>query len=134
MKKRTLLILLSLFIISCDEPNPTKSIVNPIIGVWEWTETILTTGSITQTTQSDYYHMITYVFGEDGTFSYQISTEGVVESNSGTWSTTDNKLTMAVDVDTIISDFSINYNILSISDIIEEEDVTYYRELKFIKQ
>ena len=137
MKLLYTFILLSLFSISCEELdrlNPTESTVNPIIGVWEWTETILTTGSTSQTTLSDDDHTITYICGEDGTFSYQEIIEGDIESGGGTWSTTNGKLTMVVDGDTVILDFTINGNILSMINIVEEDDVTYNLELRFIKQ
>ena len=111
-------------VFSCDsDNNPTESTVNPIIGDWE---------QITQNV--DGHGTYIFTFSEGGIFSYQYQSPIDGESQSGgeTWSTTDNKLTLVIDGDESVIDFSITEDILTL--IWRDDDGTVLNELQFMRQ
>jgi hypothetical protein len=126
MKNLFKILILSLLVFSCDsDNNPTESTVNPIIGVWD---------QITQNV--DGHGTYIFTFSEGGIFSYQyqppIDGEGESQSGGETWSTTDNKLTLVIDGDESVIDFSIIEDILTL--IWTDDDGTVVNELQFMRQ
>ena len=87
----TLLVFSFLFTIGCEDDEATDS--NPLVGVWNMTSIVIESeGTTTIDAGSDY--SIVLIFNEDGTFSNQGVMEGESHSESGTWSTQGDKLTI----------------------------------------
>ena len=107
MKKLLFIVLL---IVGCDN-NSTESSVHPLVGIWETTE-------------------VTFIFGEDETLTFTSIIEGEIETDSGTWSATGNKLTVVMDEKTTVCDYSISGNILILTFEETEDGVTTISEYK----
>ena len=129
MKKLLLPILL---IVGCD--NATESSVDPLVGTWEITEITATSGSQSSTLTADDDNNQIQIFNEDGTYSYTGEIDGEIDSGNGTWSTNSNKLTMIEDGETMVMDYSITGDVvtISITDTTDGETVTV--EIKLKKQ
>jgi len=143
------LILLSiLFIVGC-EKSLTESSVDPIVGVWEATDAKITYTSGTlngtmltiQYGENTEFGTATWIMGADGVASMSSTGDGVTESDSGTWSSTGNKITLITNEDgetvTQIYDFVINGNILTIYDEYDGTatgEYSYEMEMSFTKQ
>ena len=100
-----------LFTIGCEDEKVEEEEVNPLIGVWEMetvSMTILSNPSQNLTITSDSDNNETMILGEDGTYSYEGKIDGDIDSGSGSWSSTSNKLTIVEDGETEIWDFSIS--------------------------
>ena len=67
---------------------------------------------------------ITMIFGEDKMFTYTQKMDGDQETITGTWSATGNKLTLIIDGEAELIDYSISGNILSFETEDFEEGVT----------
>ena len=129
-----MLLLGSLFVLSCDEDNPVSGHVNPLVGVWEMTQIQLTVDGDETIITSDEDFNLVMVYNIDGTFSYTgENINGDDFNGNGTWSTNGSKLTTIEDDGTNVLDFSISGNTLIISDTDIEESVTTVREVIYIK-
>ena len=124
---------LVLFLSNCDKSS-TESTVDPLVGIWERTELTMTMGSTVVSMVSDDDNNQTMIFNEDGTYSYTGEIDGEIDSGNGTWSTNSNKLTMIEDGETMVMDYSITGDVvtISITDTTDGETVTV--EIKFKKQ
>ena len=87
----TLLVFSFLFTIGCEDDEATDS--NPLVGVWNMTSVVIESEGTTTLDASDEFSIV-LIFNEDGTFSNQGVFEGESHSESGTWSTSGNKLTV----------------------------------------
>ena len=87
----TLLVFSFLFTIGCEDDDATES--NPLVGVWNMTSVVIESEGTTTLDASDEFSIV-LIFNEDGTFSNQGVFEGESHSESGTWSTSGNKLTV----------------------------------------
>ena len=70
----------------------------------------------------------------DGTYSYVTEMDGEHSSGNGTWSTTDNNLTVIEDGETNILSYSISGGILTMTVTDTEDGVTMTIEQIFQKQ
>ena len=108
-----------LFTIGCEDDKAAEEDVNPLVGVWEMTSAsflIQSNPSETITITADNENSETMILGEDGTYSSSGKMDGVSFTDSGSWSSTANKLTIMEDgEDTIIFDFSISGSTLTTS-------------------
>ena len=86
-----LLVFSFLFTIGCEDDDATES--NPLVGVWNMTSVVIESEGTTTLDASDEFSIV-LIFNEDGTFSNQGVFEGESHSESGTWSTSGNKLTV----------------------------------------
>lgn len=145
---RRLIILL--LIVGCEKDSPTESSVDPLVGVWEATDTKITytSGTLNGTTltfqygENTEYRTATWIMGADGVASMSSTGDGVTESDSGTWSSTGNKITIITNCEdgetvTQIYDFVINGNILTIYDEYDGTaagEYSYEMEISFTKQ
>ena len=125
---------LVLFLSNCDKSSTESTSVHELVGIWEQTEMTMTIGTTVVTVVPDDDNNQTMIFNEDGTFSYTGEFEGESSSGNGTWSTNSNKLTMIEDGETMVMDYSITGDVvtISISDTTDGETVTV--EIKFKKQ
>ena len=87
----TLLVFSFLFTIGCEDDEATDS--NPLVGVWNMTSVVIESEGTTTLDASDEFSIV-LIFNEDGTFSNQGVFDGESHSESGTWSTSGNKLTV----------------------------------------
>ena len=87
-----LLVFSFLFTIGCDDDEATDE-TNPLVGVWNMTSVVIESEGTTTLDASDEFSIV-LIFNEDGTFSNQGVFEGESHSESGTWSTSENKLTV----------------------------------------
>ena len=82
--------------------------------------------SETITITADNNNSETMILGEDGTYSSSGKMDGVSFTDSGSWSSTANKLTIMEDgEDTIIFDFSISGSTLTTTVTEEETDTDW---------
>ena len=87
-----LLVFSFLFTIGCGDDEATDE-TNPLVGVWNMTSVVIESEGTTTLDASDEFSIV-FIFNEDGTFSNQGVFEGESHSESGTWSTSENKLTV----------------------------------------
>ena len=87
-----LLVFSFLFTIGCGDDEATDE-TNPLVGVWNMTSVVIESEGTTTLDASDEFSIV-LIFNEDGTFSNQGVFEGESHSESGTWSTSGNKLTV----------------------------------------
>ena len=87
----TLLVFSFLFTIGCEDDETTDS--NPLVGVWNMTSIVIESEGNDTLYASDEFSIV-LIFNEDGTFSNQGVMEGESHSESGTWSTQGDKLTV----------------------------------------
>ena len=106
--------LLILFTVGCGDDDATDDATddtNPLVGVWEMVHSfILVEINPPQefVVQSEpMYNDEIMILAEDGTYSSSGAFFGESFSNSGSWSSTSNKLTVVEDEETLIYDFSI---------------------------
>ena len=124
---------LVLFLSNCDKSS-TESTVDPLVGIWEQTEMTMTMGTTVVTTVSDDDNNQTTIFNEDGTFSYTGKSDGETDSGNGTWSTNGNKLTTIDDGETMVLDYSITGDGVTVSLSDTTDGVTVTVEIKCKKQ
>ena len=87
-----LLVFSFLFTIGCGDDEATDE-TNPLVGVWNMTSVVIESEGTTTLDASDEFSIV-LIFNEDGTFSNQGVFEGESHSESGTWSTQGDKLTV----------------------------------------
>ena len=87
----TLLVFSFLFTIGCEDDDASA---DTLVGVWNMTSIAVTVDGATTTVDAGSDYSIVIIFNEDGTFSNQGVMEGESHSESGTWSTAGDKLTI----------------------------------------
>ena len=120
-----LLVFSFLFTIGCDDDEATDE-TNPLVGVWNMTSIVIESEGTTTIDADDDFNMV-IIFNEDGTFSNQGAFDGEPHSETGTWSTSENKLTIITDdvaegEETDIWDYTISGNSFLSMTIAENED------------
>ena len=120
-----LLVFSFLFTIGCEDDDATES--NPLVGVWNMTSVSFTNDGTTTTIDASNDFSIVFIFNEDGTFSNQGAFDGESHSETGTWSTSENKLTIITDdvaegEETDIWDYTVSGNSFLSMTIAENED------------
>ena len=130
----TLLVFSFLFTIGCEDDEATDDATesNPLVGVWNMTSLSFTAGGATTTIDASDEFSIVLIFNEDGTFSNQGVMEGESHSESGTWSTSGNKLTVITEdveegTETEIWDYTVSGSSFSFTFTDNEDyyDFTY---------
>ena len=87
----TLLVFSFLFTIGCEDDDASA---DTLVGLWNMTSIAVTVDGATTTVDAGSDYSIVIIFNEDGTFSNQGVMEGESHSESGTWSTAGDKLTI----------------------------------------
>ena len=135
-----LLVFSFLFTIGCEDDEATDDATesNPLVGVWNMTSLSFTVGGATTTIDASSDYSIVLIFNEDGTFSNQGVFEGESHSESGTWSTSENKLTVITeDVQegtvTDIWDYTVSGSSFSFTFTDTEDEGTYTYTYNFTK-
>ena len=125
----TLLVFSFLFTIGCEDDETTDS--NPLVGVWNMTSVVIESEGTTTLDASDEFSIV-LIFNEDGTFSNQGVFDGESHSESGTWSTSGNKLTVITEdvqegTETEIWDYTVSGSSFSFTFTDNEDyyDFTY---------
>ena len=131
-----LLVFSFLFTIGCGDDEATDE-TNPLVGVWNMTSVVIESEGTTTLDASDEFSIV-LIFNEDGTFSNQGVFEGESHSESGTWSTSGNKLTVITeDVEegtvTDIWDYILIGSSLSFTFTETEDGGTYTYTYNFTK-
>tara|TARA_B100001167_G_scaffold13098_1_gene7084 strand:+ start:131 stop:568 length:438 start_codon:yes stop_codon:yes gene_type:complete len=121
-----LLVFSFLFTIGCEDDEATESEFNPLVGVWNMTSIVIESEGTTTIDADDDFNMV-IIFNEDGTFSNQGAFDGESHSETGTWSTSENKLTIITDdvaegEETDIWDYTVSGNSFLSMTIAENED------------
>ena len=130
-----LLVFSFLFTIGCEDDEATDS--NPLVGVWNMTSIVIESeGTTTIDAGSDY--SIVLIFNEDGTFSNQGVMEGESHSESGTWSTPGDKLTVITEdvqegTETEIWDYTVSESSFSFTFTEREGDYDFTYTYNFTK-
>ena len=104
----------------------------------EYDKCIITNDGTTTTIDASNDFSIVFIFNEDGTFSNQGVVEGESHSESGTWSTSGNKLTVITeDVEegtvTDIWDYTLSGSSFSVTFTETEDGGTYTYTYNFTK-
>ena len=125
-----LLVFSFLFTIGCGDDEATDE-TNPLVGVWNMTSVVIESEGTTTLDASDEFSIV-LIFNEDGTFSNQGVFEGESHSESGTWSTSGNKLTVITEdveegTETEIWDYTVSGSSFSFTFTDNEDyyDFTY---------
>ena len=125
-----LLVFSFLFTIGCGDDEATDE-TNPLVGVWNMTSVVIESEGTTTLDASDEFSIV-LIFNEDGTFSNQGVFEGESHSESGTWSTSENKLTVITEdvqegTETEIWDYTVSGSSFSFTFTDNEDyyDFTY---------
>ena len=131
----TLLVFSFLFTIGCDDDEATDS--NPLVGVWNMTSIVIESEGTTTLDASDEFSIV-LIFNEDGTFSNQGVMEGESHSESGTWSTSENKLTVITEdvqegTETEIWDYTVSESSFSFTFTEREGDYDFTYTYNFTK-
>ena len=131
-----LLVFSFLFTIGCGDDEATDE-TNPLVGVWNMTSVVIESEGTTTLDASDEFSIV-LIFNEDGTFSNQGVFEGESHSESGTWSTSGNKLTVITeDVEegtvTDIWDYTLSGSSFSFTFTETEDGGTYTYTYNFTK-
>ena len=132
-----LLVFSFLFTIGCDDDEATDE-TNPLVGVWNMTSLSFATGGATTTIDASADFSIVIIFNEDGTFSNQGVMEGESHSESGTWSTSGNKLTVITEdveegTETEIWDYTVSGSSFSFTFTDTEDGETWTYTYNFTK-
>ena len=133
----TLLVFSFLFTIGCEDDDASAG---TLVGVWNMTSIVVVDDWNTETTDASSDYSIVIIFNEDSTFSKQEVDEGYSYSQTGTWSTSGNKLTIItedVEVEegtyTTIWDYTLSGSSLSMTYTLTDEGYTYTTILNFTK-
>ena len=124
-------VLLGIFL-SCEDKKAEEE--DPLVGIWEMTKVTFTIEGTTVTIEADDQNNETYIFNENGTYSYSGEMDGEPDSGSGTWTATGNKLTLIEDGETIIIDYSISGKTLTMSYSDTDDGVTVSFTIEYEKQ
>ena len=139
MKRLLLIVLPLLFMVGCeDEKAETEQEqVDPLVGVWEMVSASLTVFSNptqTLTYNADADNSETMILGEDGVFSSNGKVEGESFNHGGTWSSTGNKLSIITPEETMIIDYTLNENTLTLVQSEEETEDDWATEITVVYQ
>ena len=131
-----LLVFSFLFTIGCGDDEATDE-TNPLVGVWNMTSVVIESEGTTTLDASDEFSIV-LIFNEDGTFSNQGVFEGESHSESGTWSTSENKLTVITEdvqegTETEIWDYTVSGSSFSFTFTETEDEGTYTYTYNFTK-
>jgi len=131
----TLLVFSFLFTIGCEDDEATDS--NPLVGVWNMTSIVIESEGNDTLYASDEFSIV-LIFNEDGTFSNQGVFEGESHSESGTWSTSENKLTVITEdvqegTETEIWDYTVSESSFSFTFTEREGDYDFTYTYNFTK-
>ena len=131
-----LLVFSFLFTIGCGDDEATDE-TNPLVGVWNMTSVVIESEGTTTLDASDEFSIV-LIFNEDGTFSNQGVFEGESHSESGTWSTSGNKLTVITEdvqegTETEIWDYTLSGNSFSMTFTDTEDYYEYTYTYNFTK-
>ena len=131
----TLLVFSFLFTIGCEDDDATES--NPLVGVWNMTSLSIT-APVDTTMDANENFSIVFIFNEDGTFSNQGVEGGESHSETGTWSTSGNKLTIITDdvaegEETDIWDYTVSGSSFSFTFTDTEDGETWTYTYNFTK-
>ena len=109
--------------------------VNPLVGVWEMISasmTVFSQPSQTVTYNADSDNSETMILGEDGVFSSNGKMSGESFNNGGTWSETGNKLSIITSDETMIIDYTLNGDTLTLVQSEEETEDAYATEISVV--
>ena len=139
MKRLLLIVLPLLFMVGCeDEKAETEQEqVDPLVGVWEMVSASLTVFSNptqTLTYNADADNSETMILGEDGVFSSNGKISGESFNDGGTWSSTGNKLSIITPDETMIIDYTLNGNTLTLVQSEEETEDDWATEITVVYQ
>ena len=131
-----LLVFSFLFTIGCGDDEATDE-TNPLVGVWNMTSVVIESEGTTTLDASDEFSIV-LIFNEDGTFSNQGVFEGESHSESGTWSTSENKLTVITEdvqegTETEIWDYTVSGSSFSFTFTDTEDGETWTYTYNFTK-
>ena len=131
-----LLVFSFLFTIGCGDDEATDE-TNPLVGVWNMTSVVIESEGTTTLDASDEFSIV-LIFNEDGTFSNQGVFDGESHSESGTWSTSENKLTVITEdvqegTETEIWDYTVSESSFSFSFTEREGDYDFTYTYNFTK-
>ena len=131
----TLLVFSFLFTIGCEDDETTDS--NPLVGVWNMTSIVIEVEGNDTLYASDEFSIV-LIFNEDGTFSNQGVMEGESHSESGTWSTQGDKLTVITEdvqegTETEIWDYTVSESSFSFTFTEREGDYDFTYTYNFTK-
>ena len=131
-----LLVFSFLFTIGCGDDEATDE-TNPLVGVWNMTSVEIESERTTTLDERDEFSIV-LIFNEDGTFSNQGVFEGESHSESGTWSTSENKLTVITEdvqegTETEIWDYTVSESSFSFSFTEREGDYDFTYTYNFTK-
>ena len=131
-----LLVFSFLFTIGCGDDEATDE-TNPLVGVWNMTSVVIESEGTTTLDASDEFSIV-LIFNEDGTFSNQGVFEGESHSESGTWSTSENKLTVITEdvqegTETEIWDYTVSGSSFSFTFTDTEDGHTWTITYNFTK-
>ena len=131
-----LLVFSFLFTIGCGDDEATDE-TNPLVGVWNMTSVVIESEGTTTLDASDEFSIV-LIFNEDGTFSNQGVFEGESHSESGTWSTSGNKLTVITEdvqegTETEIWDYTVSGSSFSFTFTDTEDGETWTYTYNFTK-
>ena len=122
MKKLIFILIVGMLFVGC-EKSTTESSIDPLVGVWEGTEMLVTytSGDLNGVSftmplgENTEMGTTTWIFGADGVASMTSTDSYGTESDNGTWSSTGGKLTLMGDGETTVIDFTISGNTLTVN-------------------
>jgi hypothetical protein len=103
-----------------DDSSPTESSTASLVGTWVLTKITIIQGSSTlEMTPAQAQVESTIIARADGTYSATLKNQGVVTTETGTWSTDGKKVTFKVQDGTVTTlDYTITGNKLVVSETI----------------
>ena len=124
--KKLLFVIVGIFFLvlteSCkkDDSSPTESSTASLVGTWVLTKITIIQGSSTlEMTPAQAQVESTIIARADGTYSATLKNQGVVTTETGTWSTDGKKVTFKVQDGTVTTlDYTITGNKLVVSETI----------------
>ena len=131
-----LLVFSFLFTIGCEDDEATTS--DTIVGVWNMTSIVVVSDGQTTTIDASSDYSMVIIFNEDGTYSNQGVMEGDSHSETGTWSTSGNTLTIIFEEEeegtiTDIWDYTLSGSSFSMTITETEEGDTWTYTYNFTK-
>ena len=137
MKRLLLIVLPLLLIVGCEDEKAETEQVYPLVGVWEMvsvTATVFSQPSQTLTYNADADYNETMILGDDGVFSSNVKIDGESFNLGGTWSDTGNKLSIITPEETMIIDYTLNENTLTLVQSEEETEDDWAKEITIVYQ
>jgi len=120
-----------LFFVNCGDDNGNGPAEHELVGTWELTKITIIVSEVTTTLTPELADMyMTLVVNADNTFSMTQTQEGVTETDTGTWDPSESKAVFTVEGETIIVDYTVTGNKVTLSYWQEGQNVI----LEFTKQ